>query len=48
MLDNILGIIGIAVWIVVVVGFAAGVTYVVVKISPAEKPEKHPPAEPEV
>ena len=46
MWENILGIIGIAVWIVVVVSFAAGVTYVVVKISPADKPEKPAPAEP--
>jgi hypothetical protein len=49
MVDNILGILGIIVWIVVVVSFAAGVTYVVVKISPADKPEKpkaEPPPEP--
>jgi hypothetical protein len=28
------------VWIVSVVGLAAAITYVVVKISPAEKPDK--------
>jgi hypothetical protein len=41
-----LGLLGIVVWIVGVVAFAGAVTYVVVKISPAEKPAApHPPAE---
>jgi hypothetical protein len=47
MLDTIVGLLGIVVWIVVVVAFAAAVTYLVIKISPVDKPPKHPPAEPE-
>ena len=47
MTDFILGILGIIVWIVVVVAFAAAVTYAVIRISPADKKPKHPPAEPE-
>ncbi len=49
MVDIILGLFGIVVWIVVVVSFAAGVTYLVIRISPADKPEKpKPEPEPEI
>ncbi len=48
MLDTILGLFGIVVWIVVVVSFAAAVTYLVIRISPADKPDKKPPVEPEL
>jgi hypothetical protein len=39
-MDTVIGLLGMVVWIVSVVGLASAVTYVVVKISPAEKPEK--------
>jgi hypothetical protein len=39
-MDTILGLIGIAIWIASVVVIAAAVTYVVVKLSPGEKPAK--------
>jgi hypothetical protein len=39
-MDTLIGLFGIVVWIVSVVGLAAAITYVVVKISPAEKPDK--------
>ena len=39
MLLDILGLIGFAVFIVCVIGAAAGVTWLVVKISPAKKPK---------
>jgi hypothetical protein len=47
MTDFILGILGLIVWIVVVVGIAAAVTYAVIRISPADKPDK-PKPEPEL
>ena len=37
-MDTLVGLLGMVVWIVSVVGLASAVTYVVVKISPAEKP----------
>jgi hypothetical protein len=38
-MDTILGLFGVLVWIALVVGLAAGVTYLVVKVSPGgEKP----------
>jgi hypothetical protein len=37
-MDVVLGLLGIVVWIVIVVALAAAVTYVVVKLSPGEKP----------
>ena len=43
-MDVALGLLGIIVWILLVIGLAAGVTFVVVKVFPSEKPEK--PAEP--
>jgi uncharacterized protein YneF (UPF0154 family) len=39
-MDVALGLLGIVVWILLVIGLAAGVTFVVVKIFPSEKPEK--------
>jgi len=39
-MDTLLGLLGMVVWIVLVVGLASAVTYVVVRISPAEKPDK--------
>jgi hypothetical protein len=38
-MDTLLGLLGIAVWIVLVIAIAAAVTWLVVKISPAEKPK---------
>jgi hypothetical protein len=44
-MDTVLGLLGIVVWIVSVIALAAAVTWVVVKISPAEKtPKKDEPA----
>jgi hypothetical protein len=37
-MDVVLGLLGIVAWIVVVVALAAAVTYVVVRVSPSEKP----------
>jgi hypothetical protein len=42
-LATVLGLIGIVVFIACVIALAAGVTYAVVKLVPAEKPK--PPAE---
>ncbi len=41
-MDTVLGLLGIVVWIVVVIGLAAAVTFVVVKISPGDKPAAGP------
>ena len=43
-MDTFLGIIGMAIWIVAVIALAAGITYVVVKLSPGDKPPKEPEA----
>lgn len=37
-MDTILGLLGIVVWIVVVIALAAAVTWLVVRISPGDKP----------
>jgi hypothetical protein len=37
---TVLGLLGLAVFIVGVIGVAAGVTWAVVKITPAEKPQQ--------
>ncbi len=37
-MDVVLGLLGIVAWIVSVIALAAGVTYVVVRLSPGEKP----------
>ena len=39
-MDTVLGLLGIALWIVSIIAVAAAVTWVVVKIFPAEKPPK--------
>ena len=44
-MDTALGIIGIIVYAASVISLAAGVTWVVVKISPAEKPDQPKPAD---
>jgi hypothetical protein len=44
-MDTVLGIIGIIVFAVCVIALAAGVTWLVVKISPAEKPDQPKPAD---
>jgi hypothetical protein len=41
-MDTVLGLVGIAVWIVAVISLAAVITYVVVKLSPGDKDEKKP------
>jgi hypothetical protein len=43
-METVLGLLGLVVFIVAVIAFAAGVTYVVIKITPAEK-EKEPQTE---
>jgi hypothetical protein len=44
-MDVILGLFGIAVWILAVIALAAAVTYVVIKLTPGDKDEKPKPAE---
>ena len=44
MLWDVLGLLGIAVFIVCVMGLAAGVTWVVVRLTPNKKAESEPPA----
>jgi hypothetical protein len=39
-LDHVLGLIGLAVYIAGIVGLAAGITYVVIKIFPTERTPK--------
>ena len=39
-MDTVLGLIGIVVFAAAVISLAAGVTWLVVKVSPAEKPPK--------
>jgi hypothetical protein len=43
-MDTFLGLVGIAIWIVSVIVVAAAITYVVVKLSPSDKPAKEPEA----
>jgi hypothetical protein len=43
-MDTVLGIIGIIIFAASVIALAAGVTWVVVKVSPAEKPKPDQPA----
>ncbi|HEY8628407.1 MAG TPA: hypothetical protein VIL56_08820 [Gaiellaceae bacterium] len=44
MIWDVLGLLGIAVFIVCVMGLAAGVTWVVVRLTPNKKAESDPPA----
>jgi hypothetical protein len=39
-MDTVLGLLGIAVWIAVVVAIAAGVTWLVIRLTPGDKPPK--------
>jgi hypothetical protein len=39
-METVLGLLGMILWIVGVMGLAAGITYVVIKISPGERPKK--------
>jgi hypothetical protein len=45
-MDTVLGLFGMVVWILAVIGLAAGVTYAVIKLSPGgrsgKKPEQTP------
>jgi hypothetical protein len=43
-MDTVLGIIGIIVYAAAVIALASGVTWLVVKVSPAEKPKPDQPA----
>jgi hypothetical protein len=45
-MDDVLGLLGIAVFAACVIGLAAAVTWVVVKVSPAEKKGPAPADEP--
>jgi hypothetical protein len=44
-MDTALGLIGLILFAAAVIGLAAAVTWVVVKVSPAEKPDKPEPAD---
>ena len=44
-MDTVLGLIGMVVFAACVIALAAGVTWLVVKVSPAEKPDKPKPAD---
>jgi hypothetical protein len=39
-METTLGLLGLVVFIVAVIAFAAGVTFVVIRVTPAEKPPK--------
>jgi hypothetical protein len=41
-MDTVLGLIGIVVWIVAVIGIAAAVTWLVVRVTPGDKPDETP------
>jgi hypothetical protein len=43
-MDTVLGLFGVAAWIIGVIAVAAAVTYVVVKLTPGDKPAKDPEA----
>ena len=45
-MDTLLGLLGIAVFIVAIISLAGGVTYAVVRLTPARKDEPAEPAEP--
>jgi hypothetical protein len=42
-METVLGLLGIVVWVVGVIALAAAITFVVVKVSPADKPRKDEP-----
>jgi hypothetical protein len=39
-METVLGLLGMVVWIVGVMALAAGITYLVIRLSPGEKPKK--------
>jgi hypothetical protein len=39
-MDAVLGLLGMLVYAACIIGLAAGITWIVVKVSPSEKPEK--------
>jgi hypothetical protein len=41
-MDTVLGLFGVAIWIVAVIAVAAAVTYVVVRLTPGDKSPKAP------
>ena len=41
-MDTVLGLIGVAIWIVCIIALAASVTWAVVKVFPTEKPREEP------
>jgi hypothetical protein len=41
-MDTLLGLIGMALWIISTIAIAAAITYVVVKLTPGDKPAKEP------
>jgi hypothetical protein len=41
-MDTVLGLFGVAIWIVAVIAVAAAVTYVVVKLTPGDRSPKAP------
>jgi hypothetical protein len=43
-MQNVLGLLAFLVFIVAIVGVAAGITWVVVRLSPTKKPDATPPA----
>ena len=43
-MDTVLGLLGLAVYIAAILGIAAGVTWLVVKITPSEPKKKPAPA----
>jgi hypothetical protein len=43
-MDTFLGLIGMTLWIVSTIALAAAITYVVVKLTPGDKPPKEPEA----
>jgi hypothetical protein len=43
-MQTVLGLLGIVVWIVAVIGIAAAVTWLVVRVTPGDKPDETPDA----
>jgi hypothetical protein len=42
-MSNVLGLLGFVLFIVCIIGAAAGITWVVVRLSPPKKPQDAPP-----
>jgi hypothetical protein len=43
-METVLGLIGLVLYAAAIIGLAAGITWIVVKVSPSEKPQKPEPA----